>query len=130
MAAHPEASKLAEVEVMKTTRWAFIQGTFGVCTAGFLLAACGGDDDDAANDNPDGTAACTANIMSNHGHKLTVTPADVAAGSPKDYDIQGSSSHSHTVTLSADDFAALASSSVTVTSSTDAGHSHEVEISC
>jgi hypothetical protein len=43
----------------------------------------------------------------NHGHALVVSVADVLAGVPKTYDINGGSGHSHEVTLSAADFATL-----------------------
>jgi len=99
----------------------------GVCVAGVLTGACGGDDDDDGN----GGASCNAAIGSNHGHTMSISAADVMAGVEKTYDIQGSSAHSHTVELSAGDFADMTPGSVvTTTSSTDAGHSHEVTITC
>ena len=50
---------------------------------------------------------------------------------PATYDITGTSTHPHTVTLTASHFAALqADQTVTVTSSTDDGHAHEVTVQC
>lgn len=139
---------------MKTTRLEFVQGTMGVCAFGLLTAACGDDDDDTpggtagagGEQNPDGNTGgvdgntggtgssgvlCGSTIASNHGHKLTVTSAEAAAGVAKTYDIQGSATHNHTVSISADDFAALLDgTSVMIASSTDASHQHEVTIDC
>ena len=99
----------------------------GVCVAGVLTAACGGDDDD----DGDAGASCKTAIGTNHGHAMSVAAGDVMAGVDKTYDIQGSSAHSHTVALSAEDFAEMTPGSVLVVeSSTDAGHSHEVTITC
>ena len=98
----------------------------GVCVAGVLTAACGGDDDDDSAD-----ASCKAAIGTNHGHTMPLSSADVMAGADKTYDIQGSSAHSHTVDITAADFADMTPGSVFVLeSSTDAGHSHEVTITC
>ena len=70
-------------------------------------------------------------IASNHGHELVVPVADVEIGQDKTYDIQGTSAHPHTVTLSAADFSVLGTgATVTVTSSNDAGHTHQVTVSC
>jgi hypothetical protein len=95
--------------------------------AGVLTAACGGDDDDGA----DGGGACKAEIATNHGHSMSVSAADEMAAVDKTYSIQGSSAHNHTVDLTADDFADLAAGKlVVVQSSTDAGHSHDVTVTC
>jgi hypothetical protein len=48
-----------------------------------------------------------AKVGRNHGHVLAVSVADVLAGVPKTYDINGTSGHSHEVTLSAEDFKTL-----------------------
>ena len=112
---------------MKTSRLSFVRGSMGVCVAGALTAACGGDDDD----DDDAGASCQAAIGSNHGHNLSVAAADIMAGVDKTYDIQGGSAHSHSVALSAEDFAGMTSGTVLVVeSSTDAGHSHEITITC
>ena len=70
-------------------------------------------------------------IESNHGHQLTVSSADVNAGVSRTYNIQGASDHPHTVTVSAADFDMLrANVSVTVTSTSNGGHTHLVNIVC
>jgi hypothetical protein len=111
---------------MKTSRLSFVRGSVGVCVAGVLTAACGGDDESEG----DG-ASCTTAIAMNHGHSMQVTAADIDAGAAKTYDIKGSATHSHTVALTADDFKDLTPGSVfSLTSSVDAGHSHDVTITC
>jgi hypothetical protein len=110
---------------MKTSRLAFVRGSVGVCTAGLLTAGCPGGDDD------DDNRACTTEIAMNHGHQLTISEADKQAGVAKDYSIQGTSAHSHTVSLEASDFKDLASGTIVIVTSTmDAGHTHDVEIHC
>ena len=97
-----------------------------------------GDDGASAGDAPPGTVdappgACTlrASIGGNHGHSLVVSPADVAAGTAKSYDIQGSSVHPHTVVVTAEMFTDLQDGKpVTVASSEDSGHMHGVTITC
>jgi hypothetical protein len=62
---------------------------------------------------------------------LVVPVADVELGQPQSYDIQGTAMHPHTVTLTAADFATLRTgAAVTVTSSTDAAHTHQVTVTC
>jgi hypothetical protein len=112
---------------MNITKRSFVRGSVGVCAAGILTAACGGDDDDDTSSG----GACTTQIASNHGHALTISAADKMTAAAKEYDIKGSADHSHTVSLSAEDFANLAAGDVLIlTSSTDAGHEHEVTITC
>jgi hypothetical protein len=76
-------------------------------------------------------AAMTVQIGSNHGHAMTIAAADLESSAPKTYPIQGSSSHSHTVTITPAQFAMLrANGTLMVTSSTDAGHPHQVNVTC
>jgi len=100
---------------------------------GLLAAGCGDDDAPAPGTDagPGGMCSLTSvNIASNHGHVLVVQPDDVHAGIPKTYDITGSATHSHSVSLTAAHFASLErGGSVTVTS-TSAGHTHSVMVSC
>jgi hypothetical protein len=70
-------------------------------------------------------------ISGNHGHEMTVAVADIEAGVDKTYQIQGTSAHPHDVTVTAAQYQMLADgSSVTVTSSIDGAHSHDVTIMC
>ncbi|HMY36838.1 MAG TPA: hypothetical protein PKO47_01875 [bacterium] len=95
------------------------------------------DDDDGDNGGggtdpkPDCINAGTKiSISGNHGHTLSVSKADVAAGTEKTYNITGSSAHSHSVTITAEHFAQLAANTSIVITSTPSGHSHQVTVSC
>ena len=91
---------------------------------------------DTGGSDTGGGSTCTSKgtnteITTNHGHALTVPKADVVAGVEKTYDIKGSSPHLHTVKVTAADFTRLqAGTAVTITSSTDAAHSHDAKVSC
>ncbi|MCA9667003.1 MAG: hypothetical protein KC503_15495 [Myxococcales bacterium] len=112
----------------KLSRKDFLLSIAAVSGVGALLAACGGDDN---NQNPSQGGCSASAITANHGHTMTVTKADVAAAANKTYDIKGSSGHAHSVTLTAADFAQLAGgAAVTVTSTNDAGHTHDVTVMC
>ena len=95
-------------------------------------AACG-------SSSGGGTAAagnCLANgtsatIAANHGHALTVTKADVAAGVDKTYDIQGTAAHTHSFTVTAAMFAELAANMAAGASTTvTLAHQHAITINC
>jgi hypothetical protein len=133
------------------TRHQFLRSLAGL-GAGALVVACSKSDgepepgaDAAPQPTPDappqqpmpdappsGTCATTnASISANHGHVAAVPAADVAAGVEKTYDIQGTSAHPHTIKVTAAMFAMLeAGQTVTVTSSNDAAHTHNVTITC
>lgn len=78
--------------------------------------------------------ACTtasSTIGTNHGHTLAIPPADIAAATDRTYNIKGTSAHPHTVVITAAMFAMLkANGTLAVTSSSDAGHTHAVTITC
>ena len=75
----------------------------------------------------------TAEISGNHGHSISVSKADIAAGVDKPYDIKGAADHSHTVTITASQFAMLTGNTTVMKlsgpGSTD-GHTHTVTIIC
>ena len=76
-------------------------------------------------------AAIGVQIGSNHGHTMTVAPADLDSTSPRTYDITGTSDHPHTVIITPAQFASLrANGTLTVSSSTDDGHPHTVNVTC
>ncbi|WP_420583180.1 hypothetical protein [Reichenbachiella sp.] len=86
------------------------------------------DGDSSKNCLENGTSV---SIGSNHGHSLTVSKADVDAGTAKTYDITGSSGHSHSVTVSSTNFTSLKdNSSVNIDSTTGDGHTHSITVSC
>lgn len=126
---------------MKLTRKNVLLGAFGLTFVG--LTGCGGGDSGGGSPPPQpnpgsgtGGANCLQNgtasaISNNHGHALTVSKEDVAAGTQKTYSITGSADHPHQVTVTAAQFATLAANNpVTVTSTTDDGHSHDVTVTC
>lgn len=119
---------------MKMTRRQFL-GAMGAAAA---VAACGGDDGGGTPDSGPAGRNCAMNgtsatIGSNHGHTITVSASDVAAGADKTYDITGTSAHAHSVTVTAANFATLqsnANGSIMVTSTSGGGHTHSVTILC
>jgi hypothetical protein len=91
-----------------------------------------GSENTAAGQSDDELVECAPpTISANHGHKLVVSSADVAAGVAKTYSIQGAASHDHEVTISATQFAQLAlGGSITMVSTTTLGHTHNVTVTC
>jgi hypothetical protein len=130
----------------KINRTEFLRSALALAGAGIGaagLAACSNDNGSGGNSSPDSgntggglTNACDTNaptdtIGANHGHVLTVTAADAAAAADKSYDIMGSASHTHSVTISAAMFATLETGTIiTTTSTTTAGHSHDITVMC
>lgn len=119
---------------MNASRRQFVSGVgiFGALFLGRSLMACATPTGEAVGETNDALATCgDAVIARNHGHALTVSSEDVAAGVAKTYSIKGAAGHDHHVTLGAADFAALAlGGSITVNSTTDAGHAHAVTVTC
>ncbi|NOU33310.1 MAG: hypothetical protein HOO96_35890 [Polyangiaceae bacterium] len=107
----------------------------GLLAAAAALPACVAEAADDADDVGNGEdelrscAAVGATIGTNHGHALTVPPADVTAGVAKTYTLSGS--HAHQVSLTAANFATLKTKGKVVVASTTAlGHAHSVTVSC
>jgi hypothetical protein len=128
---------------MKLDRKDFLRTALVMAGAGFGLtrvAGCGGGSPGggtgSAGTGGNVTNACETHapvetISANHGHVLTVTQADAAAGQLKLYSIQGTAAHDHTVTVSPGMFSMLnAGKPAPITSSTNAGHSHGITIVC
>jgi hypothetical protein len=62
---------------------------------------------------------------------LTIAAADLDSAVDKVYDIRGTAGHTHSVTLTVANLRLLkAGTAVTVTSSSEPGHSHQVQGSC
>ncbi len=118
---------------MQMTRKEFFRASLAVAGGALGLSAgagCGGGGGEESGGNcvDNGTSST---ISANHGHTLTVSAADVAAGETKTYDIAGGAGHSHTVTISADRFASLAGGrTINVTSDNSNAHTHGVTVSC
>ncbi|AVR43944.1 hypothetical protein C7S20_00935 [Christiangramia fulva] len=110
------------------------------------LLGCSSDSGDEMenpnpNPNPGDTMAsgnCLDNgtevaISANHGHELTVSKEDVAAGTAKTYTLSQASTdqHTHQVTLTSAQFSELESNhQITATSTNQEGHTHNVTVSC
>ena len=118
---------------MTLTRKEFLSTvmTAAAGAAGALLVACGGSSDDDDSGGNCVMSGASVNIGANHGHSMSVTAAEVTAGTAKTYDIRGSADHTHGVTISAGAFAMLASNQSAMTISTVVdNHSHNIMISC
>ena len=113
------------------------------------IGGCGGDDSGGAGGaaagtggtpgsggTTGGTNACATHepmetILANHGHVLTVSMADAAAGLDKTYDIQGTADHPHSVTITAALFGMMkAGMTITTESTTNASHMHTINVVC
>lgn len=107
-----------------------------------VLAACGGGGGGGYSSTPTppppppppGTLSCGASgtaISGNHGHLLTIPAADVDSMVDMTYNIQGSADHNHTVTLTVAQLRMIkAMNSVTVMSSINVAHDHDVTVNC
>lgn len=118
------------------TRKGFLGAALGG-TVLLLLQACGGGGDDApagGGGGGGGLSSCSsqgAAISGNHGHSLSIPASDLDSTSDKTYSIQGGSDHAHTITLNPAQLGNLkAGQTVTVTSTTNFQHSHDVTITC
>ena len=70
-------------------------------------------------------------ISSNHGHTLNIPKEDVIGGVSKSYNILGTANHGHSVTLEPADFAKLQNNEqVIVVSTNDNAHTHNITIVC
>jgi hypothetical protein len=113
---------------MKTISRKQFLAALGGGTVVLWLQACGGGDDGGDDDN----LSCSASaITNNHGHTLSIAEADLDSSTDKSYSIMGTASHDHTVTFTVAQLGMLKNGqSVTVTSSTGSGHTHDVTASC
>ena len=111
-------------------------GTGGATGSGGSPGSGGSAGTDAGASDGPVTAACEIHdpvetIAANHGHVLTVTKADAAAGIEKTYDIMGTATHTHSVTITAPMFAMLESgATIMTTSTTTNAHSHGITVVC
>ena len=70
-------------------------------------------------------------ITANHGHNLTIPETDLDSTTSKTYNIRGVSDHDHVVTLTPAQLAQIkAKSAVTIASSVDFAHFHDVTVNC
>jgi hypothetical protein len=120
----------------KISRKQFL-GALGSGTVLLWLQACGGGDSDSGDGDGGGSGgglSCGASgtsIANNHGHTLTIDEADLDSSTNKSYSIMGTAGHNHTVTFTVAQLGMLKNGqSVTVVSSTDSGHNHDVTAKC
>jgi hypothetical protein len=98
------------------------------CVISISETGCGSDSVTPAP-SPVGVVADVPGVVSaNHGHAITITAAQITAGTGLvDLDIQGQATHAHKVSVTQANLATLKSRQpVSVTSTTDSGHSHTV----
>jgi hypothetical protein len=111
-------------------------GSLAALAGGIVVLAACGSGDNKGTDASSTAGNCLANgtavtILTNHGHVMMVSKADVAAGVDKTYDIMGTADHTHSVTVTAANFATLATNQMVMQESTvtDA-HMHGIQIVC
>ncbi|MGE0590593.1 MAG: hypothetical protein AB7O48_18575 [Cyclobacteriaceae bacterium] len=111
-----------------------VSGIIGGVSALFLFQQCSESDDaPPVSTTPDclENGAKQSSISLNHGHTLTISKEDVMNGVAKSYIITGTASHAHEVALNEDHFAKLKNNEiVTIESSVNSDHSHQVVVKC
>lgn len=71
----------------------------------------------------------SSNISANHGHSLILSEEMIQSGLTQEVDIKGQSGHPHRIVITEDHFRQLRlGQKISVSSSQDAGHTHEVQI--
>jgi hypothetical protein len=76
---------------------------------------------------PTPSSDVTGTVSANHGHVAVIMGAQITAGNAIALNIMGTATHPHTVMVSQADLTSLKNrQAVTITSSTDSGHSHAV----
>jgi len=106
-------------------------------TVTLWLQGCGGGGGDYGGSSPPpaGSTVCGAgvgNITGNHGHTLTILKADLDLTVSKTYNLAAATTdgHIHSVTFTPAQLASMkAGGSVTVTTTTNVGHAHDVTAS-
>ena len=94
--------------------------------SGVVITVSGCDDDSPTDPT---VSDIQGNVATNHPepHVVTVTGAQITAGTAVTLTLTGTSTHTHTVELTQSDLATLRNRQpVTKTSSTDGAHSHAV----
>ena len=112
-----------------STRREFTSAAVMALLSGYIIIvseACGGSSNTTPT-QPTTVTDVSGNISANHGHVATATAAAITAGTQVALNIQGTATHPHTLTLSGNDLTALKNrQTVTLTTTTDAGHQHTV----
>ena len=97
--------------------------------ATITITGCGGDDNNSnqvTNPTPQ-TGDKSGVISANHDHTVTVTGAQITAGNAVTATLTTGNGHTHTISLTAAQVVAIGQNQrVSGTSSTEAGHNHDV----
>jgi hypothetical protein len=97
--------------------------------ATITITGCGGDDNNSNGvTNPTPQAGDKAGVISaNHDHTVTVTAAQITAGNAVTATLTTGNGHTHTISLTAAQVVSIGQNQrVSGTSSTEAGHNHDV----
>ncbi len=121
---------------MNLTRKQFCASMAGA-TVTLWLQACGGGGGGGGGGStpPPASTTCGAgvnNVTGNHGHTLTIPKVDLDSATAKTYGLAAATTdgHIHSVTFSPAQLASMKSGgTVTVTSTTNVGHGHDVTAS-
>lgn len=120
---------------MDISRKQFCASLAGATVTLWLQGCGGGGGDGGGSSTPPPTSggicgAGTNNITGNHGHTLTILRAELDSATNRTYTLSVGNGHSHTVTFTPAQLTLMKNGgSVTVTSSNDAGHDHDVTAS-
>lgn len=109
-----------------------MSGVMATITGLYVIDGCS-----SSEEAPQPVASCQENgakhssISLNHGHTLVIPKDDVIQGVPKSYLITGAANHAHEIQLTSDDFQMLKNNQqVSVVSSVNADHTHQIVIKC
>jgi hypothetical protein len=143
--------------VSRIDRWAFLKLGVGLVAGGAGLSGCSGDDDapvpggqggsggsggtsgttGGSAGNPSGgcssDAALTHTSSNSHDHLPLVRPITTTLlnGAPFEFALPNESGHIHTLAFTAGQLSDLrAGMSITITSSSDDGHTHTYRVTC
>jgi hypothetical protein len=109
------------------TRREFTRESLLAMLAGVVITITGCDDGPTSPTPGGGSGDFSGTISANHGHVATVTAAQITAAGQASLDIMGNATHPHTVTLTANQVQQIGGrQQVSVTSTTNDGHSHTV----
>ncbi len=95
--------------------------------AGATITITGCGDDDDPGTGPSGQGDEVGSISANHGHAVTISGAQIAAGGAITTELTAGNGHTHSISLTPAQVVAIGQNQqVSVTSTTDAGHNHTV----
>ena len=112
-------------ENLLTRREFTLESALAILSAATItITGCGDDDEPTTTPSAQDEAGT---ISENHGHTVTITSAQITAGGALTATLTTGNGHTHTINLTAAQVVSIGQNQrVSVTSSTDAGHSHTV----